>query len=36
MDSNPTVCAEKLTTSNPKRKRRFIEKQCRHSNVNFA
>ena len=30
MDSNPTVCEEKLTTSNPNRKGRFTEKQSRH------
>ena len=29
MDSNLTVCEEKLTTSNPNRKGRFIEKQSR-------
>ena len=27
MDSNPTICEEKLTTSNPNRKWGFIEKQ---------
>ena len=27
MDSNLTICEEKLTTSNPNRKWRFIEKQ---------
>ena len=27
MDSNPTICEEKLITSNPNRKWRFIEKQ---------
>ena len=32
MDSNPTVCEEKLT-SNPNRKGRFIEKQSRHYSV---
>ena len=32
MDSNPTVCEEKLT-SNPNRKGRFIEKQSRHNSV---
>ena len=26
MDSNPTICEEKLTTSNPNRKYGFIEK----------
>ena len=30
MDSNSTVCEEKLTTSNPNRKGRFIEKQSLH------
>ena len=30
MDSNPTVCEEKLTTSNPNRKERFVEKQSRN------
>ena len=30
MDSNPTVCEEKLTTSNPNRKGRFIEKQSQY------
>ena len=29
MDCNQTVCEEKLTTSNPNRKWRFIEKQSR-------
>ena len=29
MDSNPTICEEKLT-SNPNRKWGFIEKQSRH------
>ena len=33
MGSNLTICKEKLTTSNPNRKRRFIEKQNRHYNV---
>ena len=33
MDRNTTVCGEKLTTSNPNRKRRFIEKQSRHYSV---
>ena len=33
MDSNPTICEEKLTTSNPKRKWGFIEKQSRHYSV---
>ena len=33
MDSNPTVCEEKLTTSNPNRRGRFIEKQSRHYSV---
>ena len=27
MDNNPTICEKKLTTSNPNRKGRFIEKQ---------
>ena len=27
MDSNPTICEEKLTTSNPNRKGELIEKQ---------
>ena len=27
MDSNPTICEEKLPTSNPNRKWGFIEKQ---------
>ena len=27
MDSNPTICEEKLTTNNPNRKWGFIEKQ---------
>ena len=27
MDSNPTICEEKLTTSNPNRKWGLIEKQ---------
>ena len=27
MDCNPAVCEEKLITSNPNRKGRFIEKQ---------
>ena len=27
MDSNPTICEEKLTTSNPNRKLGFTEKQ---------
>ena len=26
MDSNPTICEEKLTTNNPNRKLGFIEK----------
>ena len=33
MDSNLTICEEKLTTSNPNRKWRFIEKQSRHYSV---
>ena len=33
MDSNPTICEEKLTTSNPNRKWGFIEKQSRHYSV---
>ena len=33
MDSNPTICEEKLTRSNPNRKRGFIEKQSRHYSV---
>ena len=33
MDSNPTICEEKLTTSNPNRKGRFIEKQSRNYSV---
>ena len=33
MDSNPTVCEEKLTTSNPNRKGRFMEKQSRYYSV---
>ena len=32
IDSNPTVCEEKLT-SNANRKRRFIEKQSRRYSV---
>ena len=32
MDSNPTVCEEKLT-SNPNKKGKFIEKQSRHYSV---
>ena len=27
MDSNPTICEEILTTSNPNRKEEFVEKQ---------
>ena len=30
MDSNPRVCEEKLTTSDPNKKGRFIEKQSRY------
>ena len=30
MDRNPTICEEKLITSNPNRKGRFILKQSRH------
>ena len=33
MASNPTVCEEKLTTINPNRKWRFIEKQIQHYSV---
>ena len=32
MDSNPTICEEKLT-SNPNRKCGFMEKQSRHYSV---
>ena len=32
MDSNPTICEEKLTTSNPSRKWGCIEKQS-HSTL---
>ena len=33
MDSNTTVCEEKLTTSNPNRNGRFIKNQRRHYSV---
>ena len=33
MDSNPIACEEKLTTSTPNRKGRFIEKQSQHYSV---
>ena len=33
MDSNPTICEEKVATSNPNRKGGFIEKQSRHYSV---
>ena len=35
MDCNPTVCKEKLMTSNPNTKGRFIEKQSRHKSVSI-
>ena len=35
MDSNPTICEEKLTTSNPNRKGGFIEKQSQSTLYRF-
>ena len=36
MNSNPTICEEKLTTNNPNRKWGFIEKQiCFFINPHF-
>ena len=36
MDSNPTICEEKMTTNNPNRKWGFIEKQSQSTLLRFG